>query len=274
MKTLKLLALTLSLACSTVFAAEAKKGGEKLPPALDVPPIGTSAPILNVDFEDTAAGQIPKGFTKQGAVSVVEDVAHSGKKSLKMEAAVSGGRQIVLKGDVLKQLGGTFWGRFYYKVQTPTPMPEKGVIHSTMVAGSAQSPSAKDPIEVRMLGSVQGAKGTFQYLYNVQPRSKRPEFGKGTSYRFNYSDQWTLAEWYVDYATQTYRLFINGEEVTDCSFKKGEGKFEGADLPEIYESLTFGWCNYQQAGKGFVCWIDDIALAKDRIGTRGIPGAK
>jgi hypothetical protein len=144
------------------------------------------------------------------------------------------------------------------------------VIHSTLVAGSAQSPLAKDAIEVRVLDTVMGKKGTFQFIYNVQPR-KRPEFGKGSHYNYHYTDEWTLAEWFIDSATQTYRLFINGEEITDCSFSKGAGNFEKSEIPEVFESLSFGWNNYQKADKGFVAWIDDIALSKERIGDRGLP---
>jgi hypothetical protein len=241
------------------------------------PPIGSAKLILDENFESTAAGQIPKGYTKQGAVVVVSDVSHSGKNSLRMEAAVNGPRRITLKGEAITALGGQHWGRLYFKVQLPVPTPEGAgkfpVIHSTLVAGSATSPSDKDPIEVRVLDTVMGPKCDFQWIYNVQPR-KRPEFAKGGKYTNRYSDQWTLAEWYVDYATQTYRLFINGEEMKDVAFSKGAGKFEGSEIPEVFESLSFGWNNYQQAGKGFVAWIDDIALSKERIGNRGIaPGS-
>src|SRR2546427_499131 len=82
---------------------------------------------------------------------------------------------------------------------------EQGVIHSTIVSGTAESPLHKDPIEVRPLDTILGTKGTFGYIYNVQPQ-KRPEFAKGSASKFKYSDEWTLAEWFVDHATQTYRL--------------------------------------------------------------------
>jgi hypothetical protein len=270
------LLIILSLATPRSYAGESAAKTPKVP-AADNPPIGTGKLIFEENFESTAAGQIPKGFTKQGNVSVVEDVSHSGKKSLRIEPAVNGPRRIVLKGEPVAALGGQHWGRLYFKVQLPTPIPEgEGkfpVIHSTLVAGSAQSPSAKDHIEVRVLDTVMGPKGTFQYIYNVQPQ-KRPEFAHGGKYTNQFSDQWTLAEWYVDYATQTYRFFINGEELKDVSFSKGAGNFEGSEIPEVFESLSFGWWNYQQAGKGFTAWIDDIALSKERIGNRGIAPAK
>lgn len=254
-----------SIAAVSSDVAPARKPG----PA----PAASGNPVLMEDFESTPAGQIPKAFTKTGAVAVVDDVAHSGKHSLRIEAAPNGPRRITLKGDVVKSLGGEHWGRLYFKVKLPAPVPQGAgkfpVIHSTLVAGSATSPSEKDPIEVRVLDTVMGPKGTFQWIYNVQPK-KRPEFAKGGGYTNKYSDEWTLAEWYVDHATQTYKLYINGEEMKDVSFSKGAGNYEKSEIPEVFESLSFGWSNYQKAEPGFVAWIDDIALAKERIGDKGI----
>jgi len=264
--------LVMVLACAMAPAGEPQAQKEPRPPQ-DVPPIGKAPFLLYEDFEATAPGQVPRGYTKQGEVGVAEGEAHSGRHSLRIEAAVNGPRRITVKGDAVKALGGQHWGRLYFKVQQPSPVPENGVIHSTLVAGAAQSPLAKDPIEVRVLDTVMGKEGSYQYLYNVQPQ-KRAEFGKGSSYKYKFTSQWTLAEWYVDYATQTYRLFINGEEVKEVAFMKGAGQYKDSEIPDVFESLSFGWNNYQQAGKGFVAWIDDIALAKDRLGARGIPVPK
>jgi len=266
------------LALTLAHAGEQSGTPVKEPkPPTDIPPIGNGKILLQEDFESTPAGEIPAGYTKTGAVAVVDDVAHSGKKSLRIDAAATGPRRITLKGDVLAALGGQHWGRLYFKVQLPTPEPQGGggfpVIHSTLVAGTAKSPLDKDPIEVRVLDTVLGPKNLHQFLYNVQP-SKRGEFGKGSEYKYRYPGEWTLAEWYVDHATQTYRLFINGVEVKDVAFMKGAGRFANAEIPDVFESLSFGWNNYQNAGKGFVAWIDDLALAKDRLGARGIPPAR
>ncbi len=171
--------------------------------------------ILSEDFETTAVGEIPPGFTKNGAVAVVDDAAHSGHKSLRIEAAERGPRRITKQGPEIAALGGEHWGRLYFKVKLPTPAPvipegkKFAVIHSTLVSGKATSPLFNDPIEVRVLDTVLGPNGTFQWIYNVQPK-QRPEFATGSKYRFHYSNEWTLAEWYVDHATQTYQVFING----------------------------------------------------------------
>jgi len=90
--------------------------------------------IVSDDFESTAVGQIPKGFTKTGAIAVADDVAHSGKHSLKIEPAVKGGRFISLPPEKVAALGSEHWGRFYYKMKTPTPLP---VIRTSVDHGTA-----------------------------------------------------------------------------------------------------------------------------------------
>ncbi|HSU65752.1 MAG TPA: hypothetical protein VLJ39_02670, partial [Tepidisphaeraceae bacterium] len=128
------------------------------------PQVGTGK-FVSIDFENVPVGQIPPGFTKTGDVGVVDDVAHTGHKSLKMLPAEKGARKITLKGDILNALSGEHWGRLYFKVKLPAPEPKEGgkVIHMTIVSGTATSPLAHDAIEVRTLGIVENAKGAFQY---------------------------------------------------------------------------------------------------------------
>jgi hypothetical protein len=228
--------------------------------------------ILSEDFESTPVGEVPQGFTKAGKVGVADDAAHSGKKSLKMEPAINGARRITKEGPEIAALGGEHWGRLYYKVKLPAPLPvvpegkTSAVIHSTLVSGMAKSPLFNDIIEVRPFGSMIFPDGGVKYLYNVQPKGARKEFATTTKTISHYTDEWTLVEWHVDYATQTYQFFVNGEEIPDMALHKGAGNFEGAEIPAVFDNLSFGWTNYQPAGEGFVSWIDDIALSKERIG--------
>jgi hypothetical protein len=228
--------------------------------------------IVSEDFEKVAVGQIPEGFTKTGAIGVAEDVAHSGKHSLKIDPAAKGGRFISLPADKVAALGGEHWGRLYYKVKTPTPLPlvpegkTTASIHTTFVAGKTTSPLANDPIELRLMGISINGTGAYKYLYNVQPK-QRKEFGVGEKTARQFNDEWTLAEWHVDNATQTYQFFVNGQEITDIALHKGAGQFEGVELPTAFQTYSIGWTNYQAAtGEGFTVWIDDIALGKKRLG--------
>jgi hypothetical protein len=100
----------------------------------------------------------------------------------------------------------------------------------------------------------------------VQPNG-RNEFGKGSPYDFSYDGAWHCTEWYVDHATQRYRFFIDGAELTSIGIMKGAGNFENSELPSAYTALSIGWNNYQQApSPGFVAWIDDVAIGSERIG--------
>jgi hypothetical protein len=228
--------------------------------------------VVSDDLESTNVGDIPKGFTKTGAIAVADDAAHSGKHALKISPAVKGPRYISLDPATVAALGGEHWGRFYLKVKTPTPLPvvpegkKSASIHTTLVAAKATSPLANDPIEVRLAGlSVKGT-GEFNYLYNVQTK-QRGEFGVSVKKTQPFTDAWTLVEWHVDHATQSYECFINGEKVSDISFTKGAGQFEKSEIPATFQSLWIGWNNYQPAtGEGFTAWIDDIAIGKKRLG--------
>jgi hypothetical protein len=250
---------------ASLAAAEPQQS--KLPDA----PVGKAPILFAEDFETTAPGQVPKGYQKQGEIGVADDAANRGFRSLKISPATNGPRRITTDSDVIKALGGSHWGRLFYRVALPAPVCSSGVIHSTIVSARGMSPLHNDKIEFRPVDTILGKEQTHSYIWNVQPQGGRGEFAEGGNSRFKFTDKWTLVEWHVDHATQTWRLFIDGEEDKEASFSKGAGKFEKAEIPAAMESMSFGWWNYQAAGAGFTVWIDDIALSKERIGLRGLP---
>ena len=71
--------------------------------------------ILSEDFEGTKVGEIPQGFTKTGAVAVVEDAAHGGKRSLRIEAAKNGARRITSRGRRSRRWAGSIGDGFISK---------------------------------------------------------------------------------------------------------------------------------------------------------------
>ncbi len=262
----------IALAGTSLQLAAAEAKGAAAPFA--DPPVGNGPLSLVEDFEGTASGAIPRGFTKTGKVEVVDDVAHTGLHALRLDAVPKGPRRITLTGKVLIDLGGTHWGRLFFRVQQPVPLAADGFLHSTLVSGTAESPGFKDPIDVRLLDTLQGGNGTYYWLYNIQPKSRK-EFATAGKSGYRFTDEWTLVEWHVDHATQTYRMFMNGIEVAEIALHNGAGNFTGAEIAAVFQSLSFGWCNYRATvGDGFVVWMDDLALAKNRIGLRGLIPAK
>ncbi|MEY4403846.1 MAG: hypothetical protein RIR91_1881 [Verrucomicrobiota bacterium] len=243
--------------------------------AAETPANPAAAPaqlLLAEGFEGAPVGGIPKGYTKDGPVRVVDDVFHSGHKSLRIDAAVKGPRRVTKTGPDVAAIGGEHWGRLYFRVDQP--VPKVSSVHITFVSGKALSPQFNDPIETRLMGASFNGAGDVQYLYNVQT-AKRGEFGVSTKPRFRFSAEWTLAEWHVDHATQTYQFFLNGEELKEVAVSKGAGKFERAEVPAAFQSLSFGFINYQPTQTpGFTVWIDDVALARTRLGPTAPPVVK
>jgi len=252
--------------------------------AAETPPNPAVAPaqlLLAEGFEGAPVGGIPKGYTKEGPVRVVDDVFHSGHKSLRIEAAVKGPRRVTKSGPDITAIGGEHWGRLYFRVAQPVPTlpdPAKGQkvssVHIAFVSGKALSPQFNDPIETRLVGANFNGAGDVQYLFNVQP-AKRGEFGAITTPRFRFGPEWTLAEWHVDSATQTYQFFLNGEELKELAVSNGAGKFARTEIPTAFQSLSFGLTNYQPTQTpGFIVWIDDVALGRTRLGPTAPPAVR
>ena len=218
--------------------------------------------VICEDFESTAVGGVPTGWTKHGDATVQSDQAARGSHALKIGAAASGERRIY--ADAAK-LGSGHWGRIFYKVQLPAFKPPSGsVVHSTLVAFQGNGPKNGNS-EYRVVDTVEDSNGKHQFLWNVQPTSVG-EFGKGSSYNWMYDGNWHCAEWHVDGPTQSYHFYIDGAEVTEVAINNGAGNYNGTDIPNAFSQAHVGWNNYQSASPGFVAWIDEIAMDTSRVG--------
>jgi hypothetical protein len=216
--------------------------------------------LLCEDFEATAVGEVPAGWTKQGSAGVSEASAAGGKRSLAITAAANGSRRMRHPGAIL---GSQHWGRIRYKVQLPVP---DAFVHSTLVALQGNGPT-RGAEEVRVVDTVKNSSGNgskHQFLYNVQ--ASNGEFGKGSSYDYSFDGAWHCAEWHLDAATQTYEFFFEGTRLSSISFSNGAGKYTGSEIPTSIDEIRVGWNNYQSSPPGFTAWIDDVAFDVARVG--------
>jgi hypothetical protein len=215
--------------------------------------------VICESFESTAVGAVPAGWTQRGNAVVADDQAARGTHALKIGRADSGERRIFTSATAL---GSGHWGRVFYRVQLPVPAV---FVHSTLVALQGVGPVNGNE-EVRVVDTVKQASGTHQFLYNVQPSGN--EFGKGSPYNWRFDDMWHCAEWHIDNPTQSFHFYIDGAEVTQIAIDNGAGNYAGSDIPPVFSVVRVGWNNYQAApaGTGFVAWLDEIALDKNRIG--------
>jgi len=216
--------------------------------------------LLCEDFEGTAEGMVPAGWTAHGMASVAADQAHSGQHALKISPTDNGERRIY--HDV-PTIGAQHWGRVYYRVQLPTP---DAFVHSTLVAFQGTGPNVGDA-EYRFVDTVKDAKtggfanGNHQFLFNVQPNGA--EFGHGSNYDYTFDGQWHCVEWHVDATDQSYHFYYEGQDV--LNFTNGAGNFMDSELPDTFTEVRVGWNNYQSAPPGFTAWLDDFALSDTRI---------
>jgi hypothetical protein len=215
------------------------------------------------DFESTAVGAVPAGWTKHGAAAVAADESARGSHSLKIEAALNGERRIYADAS---RLGSGHWGRIFYKVRTPAPLScdPNPVLHSTIIALQGNGPT-RGAEEVRVVDTVENQQGKHQFLYNVQPSGA--EFGKGSPYNWQFDGAWHCAEWHVDNPTQSYHFYFDGAEITSIAIDNGAGNYAGTEIPTSFSQVRVGWNNYQMACMpGVVAWIDEVAMDPQRIG--------
>ena len=212
------------------------------------------------DFESADDGQLPPGWTpvsgwNQGQAVVTSSEHHTGQRALASAVAVNGQPRA---GHSLSSLGataGTHWGRIFYKVKTPFPLPASGaVIHNTLVGlrGSSES---------RVVDTVVNSDGAHQFLYNLPDDS----CCTGSAYDYHsYDGKWHCAEWYIDATTQSFQFFFEGVEVKSLGFKNQPG---GAARIEQFSSIAVGWINYQTPDPPYYeAWFDDLAIDDSRIG--------
>ena len=212
------------------------------------------------DFESASDGQLPTGWTRvngwnQGQVGVTSAEHHTGQRALASAVAVNGQPRAGRSLTSLGATAGTHWGRIFYKVKTPFPLPASGnVIHNTLVGlrGSSES---------RVVDTVVNPQGAHQFLYNLPDDSCCT--GSAYDYR-SYDGNWHCAEWYIDATTQSFRFYFEGTEVRSIGFTNRPG---GAARIEQFSSIAVGWINYQTPQPPYYeAWFDDLAIDEERIG--------
>lgn len=222
--------------------------------------------LMCEDFENTQPGAIPSPWQEDGDVEVVEE-GHWGQRALRSNPQPSWVRRISRDASVLP---AEHWGRIFYRVELPVTA---AFVHSTFVALTGVGPTVGSA-EYRVVDTVKSASDgqgehTHQFLWNVQPVNGG-EFGLGSEYIFAFDGEWHCAEWFVSGTNQEYRFFYDGQPVEPLDFANGPGNYGSADkrtdIPSAWDSVWIGFTNYQTAEPGFTSWVDDFAIAAERLG--------
>jgi len=235
------------------------------------PPCAAAKHLICEDFEATASGSIPTGWSKQGDIEVTTDDAYRSAHSLKVFVTANVAENYRSISMNPSALGTGHWGRVYYRVQAPVPAY---FAHDTFVALTGDGPDPEFKNEnVRVVDTVHNADATHSFLYNVQPVNVT-EFGKGSPYLYTFNDGgWHCAEWHIDNPTQSFHFYYDGSEITSMAIDNGPGNNQGSEIPAAFSKLTLGVAQYQSPPDNFTeqpmwftAWFDDLALDATRIG--------
>jgi hypothetical protein len=210
------------------------------------------------DFESGTVGGFPTGWTALNGfgtdamrgVGLANDQAHSGAMALKSSSMVAGEQRVQRSLSALGATAAKHWGRIFYKVVSPPPMPASGIIHATLVV-------LQGTTENRIVDTVEQSNGAHNWLFGLPDDS----CCTSSTYGWSFDTDWHCAEWYVDVSTQSYRFFSDGSEVTTIGFTGN-----AAAKMSTYTSLGLGAFFYQAAQSPFTIWFDDLAIDDNQIG--------
>lgn len=207
-------------------------------------------------FESGTVAGIPtdwtalKGFGTPEGVGLANDDAHSGSMSLKSDSSTPGQSRVAKSLAALGATATVHYGRIFYKVKSPAPKPNGGVVHLTLTALLGTT-------ENRIVDTVESSNGSHQFLFNLPDDS----CCTSSAYDYHFDGQWHCAEWHVSVPAQSYQFWIDGTEVRSLAFS-GRANARMSN----YTSIAVGAIFYQRPPSPFVVWFDDLAIDDQRVG--------
>ena len=208
------------------------------------------------DFEATAVGAVPTGWTREGAwiMAVTASDRARGSNSLQIQVGTdNNGRAFLLKTKAqLGALATKHFGRMYFKMTQPT----QSFVHWDFFHGNGPFGGGTNDVRWGFTGTQ-----TVTYLFNVQP-SANPEFGTNAPNRLVF-DRWTCAEWSLDSTVAgggESRFWLDGTEIP--AFHR-TGNL--AQIP-VFDRLGVGWELFNAGTTPSVAFIDEVVFDGARIG--------
>lgn len=236
------------------------------PPGSTPPPAGCAGATICDDVEGQA-GPGPSGAwavsnancTGTGAVAVDGTVAHSGRRSFRVDGKAGFCNHAFVGRTDIPALGSVLFGRFY--VRHSTPLPDG---HVTMMALRDAGDGNRD---LRMGGQNRAMQWNRESDDATVPAQSPAGVAQSVPLP---TAAWTCVEFTVDGPGGQLRTWVNGTEIAGL-------RVDGQPTPDIdsqwltraawHPSLTdfrLGWESYSTGDD--TLWFDDIALGRTRIG--------
>jgi hypothetical protein len=236
--------------------------------------------LFSDDFESHAAGQVPgapwkEETYKSGAVITV-DGQHTFSGRQAMHVLTPRGAKY-RRGYVAIHLGkpvpdaqaGMFGRAMVWLDEAPASLPEQGPVHWTLLQGEGRS--ADDRYNAIYRLGVEQKQGT-QFMANYETTPPVTTDCKQQSKRQLPVRRWACVEWHMEVASQEMEFWLDGKRVTRVKRTAGPQACRGQDLgaewraPLKFNSLYIGFERYADSANDQNLWIDDVVLAKQRVG--------
>jgi hypothetical protein len=247
-------------------------GGGGSPTSVDPATFGLNGPskcpgsafAICEDFEATAVGANPTGWTKEGTwvTGVSADEKARGAHSLRIDVGTANNqRGFLLKTAAqLGPLATKHYGRIFFKVQNPPTQ----FIHWDFFHGPGAVAGGNNDVRWGFTGTA-GANGlgALTYLYNVQlPGTAEIGMNSPTAVRLVY-DQWICAEWLLDSTVAgggEARFWLNGVEVPSLHRTGTQAR-----IP-VFTRYGIGWELFNATDRPSIAFIDEAVFDAQPIG--------
>lgn len=245
-----------------------------------------SSALFCDDFESYGIDSVPgkpwSNTMNGGTLAIDATHAHSGTRSVKINAAKANGYRSVLLSlqpdAFLPTLGNAIYGRMMFWLSSAPATS----VHWTFVAAEGMVPGQSYHAVYRYGGHLplkDGADFVGSQLmasYETPDSYATPAVGVSSDC-WVHSDKrivpvatWSCAEWRFDSTSNQLQFWLNGEEITSLAVT-GTGQscmHQPASFPwsaPRFERIDLGWESYT-ADDARTIWIDDVAIGAQRVG--------
>ena len=239
------------------------------------------ATLFTDDFEAHAAGLLPgapwsEATFKSGAVIKIDsEQAFSGRQALHV-LTPRGARYrrgyvaIHLKSPVPAALPGMFGRAMVFLDEAPAALPGAPPVHWTLLQGEGRSADDRYNSIYRL--GVEGDTG-LSLMANFETTPPVTTDCKVNSPRNLPVRRWTCVEWHLETASNEMQFWLDGRKVVHVAGRpKAANACRGNDLqgewraPPKFDSFYIGFERYADSANDQNLWIDDVVLAKKRVG--------
>jgi hypothetical protein len=237
--------------------------------------------LFTDDFESHATGAMPgapwsEATFKSGAIIAVDsERSFSGRQALHILTPRGakyrrGYVAIHLKNPVPGAQPGMYGRARVFLDAAPVALAGAPPVHWTLLQGEGRSADDRYNSIYRL--GVEGRGGT-QLMANFETTPPVTTDCKQNSARALPVGRWTCVEWHMEVASNEMQFWLDGRKVVHVAGRtKAANSCRGNDLqgewraPPKFDSFYIGFERYADSANDQNLWIDDVTLAKTRVG--------